>query len=189
VVVTAALETFAGTPAIDTMLNEYILPSIQSEHSLAEDPGDFARLQKNIETAAHPIQPVPTLPATALDISDSTYTFEENNPLGWSHLEFAFEEGAPTAQIQLEDFPLLEIGLDNIYRRSTSEEIGELFLRGRWQDEQTFVIDYPYPPYGTAVLGELGKTEFRFKFSGDELEVTVEELIFGGEPLSIKGSR
>jgi CubicO group peptidase (beta-lactamase class C family) len=189
VVVTAALETFAGTPAIDTMLSEYILPSIQSDHALAENPGDFARLQKNIEMAAHPIQPVPALPDTALDISGSTYTFEKGNALGWNYLEFAFEEGTPTAQLQLEDFPVLEIGLDNIYRRSSGEELGELFLRGRWVDEQTFVADYPYPPYGSAALGELGETEFRFKFSGDRLEVTVEELIFGGEPVSIKGSR
>jgi CubicO group peptidase (beta-lactamase class C family) len=189
VVVTAALQSFAGTPAIDMLLSDFILPSIQSDHSLAENPDGFARLQKNIETAAHPIRPVPTLPATALEISGSTYTFEKNNPLAWDHLEFAFKEGAPTAQVQLEDFPALEMGLDNIYRRSTSEEIGEMFLRGRWVDEQTFVIDYPYPPYGSAVLGELGETEFRFKFSGDELEVTVKELIFGGEPISIKGSR
>lgn len=189
VVVTAALEAFAGTPAIDAMLNDYILPSIQSDRSLAENADGFAHLQKNIETVAHPVQPVPTLPALALDISGSTYTFEKDNALGWNHLEFAFEEGAPTAQLQLEDFPVLEIGLDNIYRFSTGEAIGELFLRGRWSDEQTFVVDYPYPPYGSHVLGELGETEFRFKFSGDELEVTAEELIFGGEPVSIKGSR
>jgi CubicO group peptidase (beta-lactamase class C family) len=189
VVVTAALESFAGTPAIDEMLSEYILPSIQSDHSLVENPDGFVRMQENIKTAAHPIQPVSALPAIALDISGSTYTFEKNSPLGWDHLEFTFEEGAPTAQLQLEDFPVLEIGLDNIYRRSTGEEIGELFLRGRWRDEQTFVIDYPYPPYGSPVLGELGQAEFRFRFSGDQLQVTVEELIFGGEPLSIKASR
>jgi CubicO group peptidase (beta-lactamase class C family) len=189
VVVTAALEAFAGTPAIDSMLNDYILPSIQSEDTLAENSNSFARLHESIETAANPGQFVPPLPAIALDISGSTYTFEKNNPLGWDHLEFAFREGAPTAHLQLQDFPVLEIGLDNIYRLSTGEAIGELFLRGRWRDEQTFVIDYPYPPYGPPLLGELGETEYRFKFSGDQLEVTVEELIFGGEPLSIKGSR
>jgi CubicO group peptidase (beta-lactamase class C family) len=189
VVVTAALEAFAGTPEIDSMLNDYILPSIKSDDPLAETPKGFAHLQESTEAAANPVQPVPALPAIALDISGSTYTFEKNNSLGWDHLEFAFEEGAPTAHLQLQDFPVLEIGLDNIYRLSTGEAIGELFLRGRWRDEQTFVIDYPYPPYGSPLLGELGETEFRFRFSGDQLEVTVEELIFGGEPLSIKGLR
>jgi hypothetical protein len=89
----------------------------------------------------------------------------------------------------LGDFPLLEIGLDNLYRLSAGEAIGELLLRGRWIDEQTFVIDYPYPAVGGPTLGELGETEFRFQFLGDELEVTVEQMIFADEPIVLKGSR
>jgi hypothetical protein len=66
--------------------------------------------------------------------------------------------------------------------------MGEL-LRGRWADEQTFVVDYPYPAAGTPVLGELGETEFRFKFTGDNVEVTVQQLVFGGEAVVLEGSR
>ena len=79
--------------------------------------------------------------------------------------------------------------MDNLYRLSTGEAIGELLLRGRWMDEQTFVIDYPYPAVGSPRLGELGETRFQFKFTGDKLEVTVEQPVFGGEAILFEGSR
>ena len=152
------------------------------------DPDDKDRLQAALKAAANPVQPVPPLPATASDISESVYTFTEN-PMGWKSLEFVFEEGAETAQLQLSDFPLLKIGMDNLYRLSTSDAIGELLLRGRWINEQTFVIEYPYPTVGGPRLGELGETEFQFKFTGEQLEVTVEQLVFGGEAIVFAGIR
>jgi hypothetical protein len=188
VIVTASLESYAEAPEIEKILNEYILPAIKSDGPLTDNPDGFARLQTSIESAANPVQPVPPLPATALEISGSTYLFDEN-PLGWQNLEFAFEEGARTVQLSLSDYPVLEIGLDNIYRLSTGESVGELLLRGHWADKETFIIDYPYPASGPPVLGELGETEFGFKFVGDKLEVTVEQLVFGGEAIIFEGSR
>lgn len=188
VVVTASLESFAEAPEIQKVLLEYILPSVQAGDVPIDNPAVYAPLQAAIETAANPIHSVPSLPAKALDISGSVYTFDENL-MGWKTLEFTFEEGAETAQLQLSDFPLLQIGMDNLYRLSTGETIGELLLRGRWVDGQTFVVDYPYPAAGTAALGELGETEFQFKFTGDELEVTVQQLVFGGEAVVFKGYR
>lgn len=188
VITTAALESFAEASEIELMLNEYILPAVLSETPLPENETGVARLQAITETAAYPIQPVLALPAIALNISGSTYTFGEN-PLGWESLEFDFEAGADTAQIHLNGFPVLDIGLDNIYRLSTGDAIGEILLRGRWADDQTFIVDYPYPAVGATVLGELGETEFRFKFIGATVEVTAEQLIFGGEPVIIQGSR
>jgi hypothetical protein len=79
--------------------------------------------------------------------------------------------------------------MDNLYRLSTEEAIGKLLLRGRWVDGQIFVIDYPYPAVGTPTLGELGETEFRFRFAGDRLEVNVQQLVFGGEAVVLEGSR
>jgi CubicO group peptidase (beta-lactamase class C family) len=188
VVVTASLEAYAEAPEIENMLNKHILPAVQSEGPLAENPAEVSRLVAAVEDAAHPVQTVPPLPEMALDVSGSLYTFGEN-PLGWQSLEFTFEEGQDTAWLQLSDFPLLEIGLDNLYRLSTGETIGELLLRGRWINEQTFLIDYPYPAYGAPVLGELGETEFRFTFSEDHLEVAVEQITFGAEPMILKGTR
>ena len=188
VVVTASLESFAEAPEIEKMLREYILPAIQAGDAVAENPARNAHLQAVIETAKNPVQPVPPLPAIALDISGSVYTFDENI-MGWETLEFAFEDGAETAQLYLSNFPVLEIGMDNLYRLSTGETIGELLLRGRWVDEQTFVIEYPYPAVGTPALGELGETEFRFRFIDDKLDITVQQLVFGGEAIVFQGSR
>jgi CubicO group peptidase (beta-lactamase class C family) len=187
-VVTASLESFAEAPEIEEMLDDYILPAVQAESPLAENSGGNLRLLAAVEAAANPARPVPPLPQVAKDISERVYTFSED-PMGWGSLEFIFEEGANSAQLQLSNLPTLEIGMDNIYRLSTSETIGELLLRGHWADEQTFVVDYPYPANGAPVLGELGETEFRFKFTGDQLEITVQQLSFGGEALVFEGSR
>lgn len=188
VVVTASLESFAEAPEIEKMLNEHILPAIESDDPLAENLDSISRLHAAMKHSAKPFQPVPPLPVIARDISGSVYTFTEN-PMGWKSLDFRFEEGAPTAQLQLSDMPVLEIGMDNLYRLSAGEAIGELLLRGRWIDEQTFVIDYPYPAVGGPTLGELGETEFQFKFTGDKLEVTVQQLVFGGEAILFEGAR
>jgi CubicO group peptidase (beta-lactamase class C family) len=188
VIVTATLESFAEAPEIENMLNKHILPAIQGDGPLPENANGLVRLQNVIQTAAHPIQPVPPLPATAEDISGNVYSFEEN-PLGWQTLELNFEDGANTAVLRLQDLPPLEIGLDNLYRLSEGEAIGELFLRGRWTNEKTFVIDYPYPIGVTPVLGELGEAEFRFVFNRDALEIEVEQLVFGGEASVIRGIR
>jgi hypothetical protein len=188
VIVTASLESFAESPEIEKMLKEYILPAIHSDRPLAEHPEAFSRLQAAVEGAANPVQPVHPLPAAAREISGSAYTFADNL-LGWKSLEFAFEEGAAIAQLQLSDLPVLEIGMDNLYRLSTGETIGDLLLRGRWIDEQTFLIEYPYPAAGAPVLGELGETEFQFKFTGNTVEVTVQQLVFGGEAIVFEGER
>ena len=187
-VVTAALESFAEAPEIESMLSEHILHAIESDEPLAENPDGLARLQTAIEASANPVQSVPPLPAIALDISGSTYRLEEN-PLGWQELSFRFDENAATARLDMTGFPPLEIGLDNIYRLNTGEATGSMLLRGRWVDEQTFVVDYPYPIQGAPILGELGETELYFAIQRDALEIAVNELIFGGEPLIVRGSR
>ena len=188
VIVTASLEAYAEAPEIEAMLERHILPAVRSDGPLAENPAASSRLAAALAAADNPVRPVPPLPQTALDISGSLYTFDEN-PMGWQSLEFTFEEGQDRAQLQLSGFPLLEIGLDNLYRLSTGETIGEMLLRGEWLDEQTFLIDYPYPAYGAPVLGELGETEFRFTFEGDDLQVAVEQITFGAEPMILQGTR
>jgi hypothetical protein len=38
-------------------------------------------------------------------------------------------------------------------------------------------------------LGELGETQFQFKFTDNTLKITIEELVFGGEPIVFEGTR
>ena len=181
VVVTASLDSYAEAPEIEKMLREYILPAILKGDPPSEHPVEYARLQTAINQAANPLQPVPPLPAKAADISGSIYTFDEN-PLGWKTLELAFEPDAPVAKVRLDGIPL-QVGLDNLYRLSDTLPGGELLLRGHWQDEEVFILDYPYPLTGATPLGELGESQFQFRFTGDILEVTAQQLVFGGEPI------
>jgi CubicO group peptidase (beta-lactamase class C family) len=187
VIVTASLDSYAEAPEIEKMLNEYILPAVQGNDPLAENPQGNTRLQTAITQAANPIQPVPSLPSIATDISGSVYKFAEN-PLGWETLQMTFEPGASTAQVLLNGVPG-QVGLDNIYRPSELVPGIEILMRGHWVGNDAFVLDYPYPMTGSAILGELGDSQFLFRFAGDILQVTVQQLVFGGEPIVVTGSR
>jgi hypothetical protein len=187
VIVTASLETFVEAPVIEKMLDEYILPAVQAEEALVENPGGYSRLENALEEAANPVRPVPPLPTVAADISGSTYTFAEN-PLGWESLKMVFEPGSSTAEVIFNGAPL-QVGMDNIYRLSDSLPGGEILLRGRWEGDNSFILDYPYPLAGRTILGQPGESQFQFKFTGDILEITVKQLVFGGDPIVFTGTR
>jgi CubicO group peptidase (beta-lactamase class C family) len=187
VVTTASLESYAEAPEIEKILNEYILPAVKSDCSLAENPDAYSRLQTEIKTAAYPVQPVQPISKTALDISHSIYRFDEN-PLGWETLEFVFEPESPTSQIILNGATMV-VGLDNIFRMSNELPGGEILLRGRWVTDDVFILDYPYPLTSATTLGEMGVSEFRFKFTANKLDMTVQQLVFGGGPMVFEGIR
>jgi CubicO group peptidase (beta-lactamase class C family) len=187
VVITATLESYAEAPEIEKMLNDYILPAVESDSPLAKDSTSYVRLEAAIEKAANPVQPIAKLPSAAFDNSNHPYTFGEN-ALGWQTMEFRFEPNSATAHVLLNELPL-QVGLDNIYRTSETAPGYEMLLRGRWTDESTLVIDYPYAFNTPTILGELGESQFRFTFAGNKVRVTAEQLVFGGEPISVEGSR
>lgn len=188
VVVTAGLPAYAEAPEIEQLLDDYILLAVKSEGPLAENSAGTARLRQAVESAANPVRPAATLPQKGLERSGSTYIFEEN-PFGWKQLQFVFTPGASSGHLYFNGSVPLEIGLDNLFRQNNSPLLGEVLLRGHWEDEQTFVVDYPYPAAGPTRLGELGKTEMRFQFEGDQLTVSIVPLIFGGDPFIIHGKQ
>lgn len=186
VVVTAGLGSYAEAPEIEAALNEYILPAVKSSRPLAENPAAYERLAASVQALQNPVQPVPPLPQTALDISGSVYHFAEN-PFGWSSLGLVFEPGAAEAELYLNDNPVAAVGLDHLYRSTELPQIGKILLRGRWSGDNTFVVDYPFAIIGAPSLAELGATELRLVFYGQELEITIQPLIFGGEPFKLHG--
>jgi hypothetical protein len=187
VVVTATFQSYAEAPEIEEILNGYILPAVEANAPLAENSTAYARLETAIEEAANPVRPVAELPAAAFENSDQPYTFAEN-PLGWQTMEFHFEPNSATAHVLLNELPLL-VGLDNIYRASETAPGFEMLLRGRWTNESTLVIDYPYAFNSPTVLGELGESQFQFTFTDNKIRVTAEQLVFGGEPIIVEGAR
>lgn len=181
VVVTAELETFVEAPEVEHMLNEFILPSIKLDGQLAENPEGVERLQSAIEWAARPVKPVPTLPALAKEVSGKVYSLEENAN-GWQNIVLVFEPGASTAQVSTNGFDNLEkIGLDNLYRLSTSGQ--SHLMRGKWVDDQTFVVEWMPMP------GDNGTLEVWAKFEDERIELSVQPVLFSGEPVVIKGTK
>ena len=57
------------------------------------------------------------------------------------------------------------------------------------QNENTFILDSPFPMAVLAVLGELGETEFRLKFNGEQVEVSAKQVVFGSAPFVFSGKR
>jgi hypothetical protein len=55
-------------------------------------------------------------------------------------------------------------------------------MRGTWLDDQTFVVEWMPMP------GNNGGTEIRTTFDGDRIELSLQPVIFGGEPVVIQGS-
>ena len=181
VIVTAEFETFVEAPEIERLLNDFILPAIKSDAPLDEYPEGVSRLQAAVAMAAHPIRPVPELPAIAKEISGKRYIFEVNAS-GWQTMTLVFTPGANTAQVSMNDSDNFAIGLDNIYRVSNVPPVcNDCLLRGHWVDDRTFIAELPTPDRGTS--------EVQMKFQGDNVEVVIQPVIFGGQPLIIKGRK
>ena len=114
--------------------------------------------------AKHPQpEPAPPLPAIAQSISGQTFIFESNPLLLSMRLDF---DGSAEATFQLEvaDEPgprVTVVGLDEVYRSSRGGR--PIIARGRWEDEQTFVIDYDEGP---------GISFYRFRLQFDEDNAT-----------------
>lgn len=185
VIFTAGVANFEGTSPVVRLLKEEILPAVKSAAPLPSAPAAQARLAAAIRDAGTPRRAVPALPETARRISGKTFTLD-NNPLNWTQFSLSFQTGAAVARVRMNDDNLI-IGLDNLYRENRLPSGTEL-VRGRWASANTFVIDYPYPPSGQPVLGEIEQTEIRIAFLGDEVTITIQGVIFGGDPIIIKGT-
>lgn len=188
VTLTADLQAFAESQSFETLLDEYILPAVKSDEPLTANAEGAARLQQVLAEIAYPLRPVAELPETAHAITGNTYLLEENE-FGWQQIRLTFEDGSSTATIQLDPVPVVEVGLDNIYRKTPAGPGMEMLLRGRWLLKDTFILDFPYPFNGYMQLGELGESEMRFIFEGDQIEIVVQQTVFGGDPVSVHGAR
>jgi CubicO group peptidase (beta-lactamase class C family) len=180
VVTTAELESYAEAPEIERMLGGYILPAIKSDQPLAEDADGLSRLRAAVERAANPAQAVPDLPEVAGEISGKNYSLEEN-PFGWESIMVAFEPGSSVARVSTDGGETSEeIGLDNLFRIGGS--LPGQFMRGRWIDGETFVVDWM--PVGT-----IGSLQVNLSYAGDGVDITVRPVAFGGEPVVMHGEQ
>ncbi len=139
IVVTVAALNWGEFEAPEWLLNDYILPAVESDDPLPPNPDGMAVLQAQLDAWAHPAaQPITPLPETAAAASGRTLRFGENS-LGWHTGAFGFEAGSSEARIVVDGSLTLSVGLDGIYRVNALAG-SSMALKGEWTDADTFTI-------------------------------------------------
>jgi hypothetical protein len=180
VVFTGALEV--GTEArLLALVNKYIVPAVQSQGAQPANPAAQAELDAVAQAAAGETLVVPPLPQIAQDISGVTYTLNDNS-LGWQEIGFLFEPGSDEAILRMSNSPDLRIGLDNRYRLTESPASRPVGLRGRWQADGKFFMEY-------IVFGDFIHSQAWFAFEGERISITLKYLNFPGQPFVLRGTR
>jgi hypothetical protein len=117
---------------------------------LSPNPEGEKVLENAVATIAQPrdvAQPVPPLPAAARAISGKTFVLDPKPPIsGTMRLDFSNSAEANFLLQGVSDQPTRggPVGLDGVYRISVTpgtDNVPEAW-RGRWTDENTFVLDY-----------------------------------------------
>lgn len=165
-----------------------LLPALQSEQPLPENPAAVAKLKAAIAAAAkapEAIEPAP-LPALAQTISGQRYELADNW-LGLRALTLTFRKTAGPALAKLEFVPALKqyqfglsakvrglgvltetrpVGLYGVPLITNDGIMGSAVgLKGSWEDAQTFVLEYD----------EIGSTNgYRLRLSFTETGVQVQ---------------
>jgi CubicO group peptidase (beta-lactamase class C family) len=115
--------------------------AVKSDGPLAPNPGAAARLASLTATALQPDpQPVPALPPLAGRISGITFALSDE-PDGMQSVALSFGSGAATLALGIDGKIVnLDVGLDNTYR-FTQLGAESAAARGRWQNDETFVVE------------------------------------------------
>lgn len=141
------LVTTGGGFEIDQIAEPLLASFADLENPLPANPDGVAKLDAAIAAVAQPpaASPVPPLPDIARAISGQTYVFERNS-MELDSFAFDFDDSAEAvAHLGAEGLPVVAapIGLDSLYRYATELEDGRtVAFRGRWVDEQTFLLEY-----------------------------------------------
>ncbi|HTP11687.1 MAG TPA: serine hydrolase [Anaerolineae bacterium] len=163
---------------LQELLDQYILPAVQSDKPLPAHPDSAARLTAEVQALAQPQRTTPPpLPAIATQISGKTYQLE-NNPF-WQTVAFSFTDGADAVKVTVDGVQVI-VGLDNVYRIiAGSDSTFPQGFRSRWEDQDTLVIE-------SITLGQTGGTTVRIQFTGDAIHLTVQDA-YSGNPVTIQG--
>jgi CubicO group peptidase (beta-lactamase class C family) len=187
VVMTSAIDWHKG-PALEKLLDDYLVPAANSTGPLPANPAAFTSLQGRIKYLANPAQPVQPLSEAARYISGKTYAMQDNNPAGWKSITLTFEEGSPEAKASVAAVSgantltqTVAIGMDNVYRVERSPDGGFTARRGYWLDDHTLVVRQ------LQSSPDLQETEIRAEFNGDRLSMHAEEVVFGTYAYDLQG--
>jgi CubicO group peptidase (beta-lactamase class C family) len=147
-----------------------LIPAIKSDRALPANPFGAARLAVAIkEMARAPSgKPADAMPKTATAVSGQTFVLDQN-PIGLKEMSFVFtSKDAASVSIGFVDGrrEVHAIGLNGIPLITPNGRFGlPVAVKGFWQDERTFVLDYD----------EVGNiNHFRFKVNFRENAVGIE---------------
>ena len=151
------------------VLDQFVLPAIQSDDALPENP--VAQQALAAQSGPPPLkqtaQPVPPLPEIAEHISDHTYALEPNN---WNYDQFKLQftpagnEAIFSYTARVNDTAVFKVGLDGVYR-FTETDIGCMAAKGSWTAPDTFELTCQQ-------IGYTSTTRFRLTFAQDNIQVT-----------------
>jgi CubicO group peptidase (beta-lactamase class C family) len=153
-------------------LSDYIELAVVADHELPANPAAVARLDSLIRVLGDDVAETPRpLPDLARTVSGQTFEFVENK-MGLRHLTLHFTPGLSDAELEFDVGGMvarLTIGLDDVFR--VSELFGQRWAcRGRWVDDEVFVIDQE-------VLGKVLSRRISLTFQGDSLSFEVHDRI------------
>jgi CubicO group peptidase (beta-lactamase class C family) len=146
---------------------------VDPEKSLPANPAGVEKLDAALLAIRQPPspQPVPPQPAIAQAVSGQTYELEAN-PFGLTTVQMTFD-GSAEAVVRLTFADgrtpwTAPVGLDGVYRMSPAENGLPAAYRGRWEGNDTFVVDLD-------TAGNRESFVLRLQFDGDRLAFTVRE--------------
>jgi len=182
-------------PMID--LVDGIAGAVKSSAALPPDPAAQTQLAESIRKAgAEQASPVGATPELAKTISGKTYRFGDNalhaktfslnlddpNP-SWEYTVGPNPSWEYTIGTQRLDRPTAArfagpIGLDGLFRKSSSTTNGIDAVKGSWLDDHTFVVE-------RRILGHADTQKWTLAFTGKKVDVTFEST--DGAKLDLHG--
>lgn len=146
--------------------------ALRSDRALPKNPPAFTRLTRNIAAAAEAPKPlsVPPLPNSAREVSGRLYQLEHNLlDLKTLSLRFAASNEAVLEFLLWKDPMVMRVGLDGLYRFSTSPSKPTIAAKGEWRRDDEFVIDFTEAD---------GINHFRIglSFKDEELTIDIEDV-------------
>ena len=163
---------------LEKLLNQYILPAVKSNQPLPANPDAVARFEAGVQAMAQPKPVHASLPAIAEEISDKTFTLNDN-PFGWQTIVFSFKDDEAT--VTTNDAQTLAIGLDNVYRMVPSTDgVFSESTRAYCENENTLIIEDIY-------IGQMQRIDYRVKFSKNTIDISGLEK-YSGIQIELHGS-
>lgn len=157
-------------------LIDAVAAAVQSAEAVPEDVEGQSQLAARIEAESiEKPTPVGKVPPIAATISGKTFTLAAN-PLRASAFTLDLGSAPPRYEITFEPGtsgaappPLAgPLGLDGLFRSSTTAQNRMLAAKGVWRDDTTFVVTL-------RILGDSDESTYVLRFDGDAVEVRFDD--------------